>query len=697
MSSRRGAGGTAVRGRHLPALDGVRALAVAGVLVYHLRLGWASGGYLGVDLFFVLSGFLITGLLLEEHLASGRIALAAFWARRARRLLPALLLLLGALAVGAGLGALTGAVDIRGLRGDALATLAYGANWHQLAAGQSYFAQFQAPSPLQHTWSLAIEEQFYLVWPVVLLLALGLLGAGRRAAGRWRGALLTGTLVAGVASAAWMGWLAAHGAGLDRLYYGTDTRAADLLAGAALAVACAGRPEPGPRARRVLHVAGPLAAAALAVLWARAGTGGQPPRLMFEGGFALAAVLAVTVLADVRQAQPGPLGLVLRLSPLRAVGRISYGIYLWHWPVVTQLTAARSGLSGAWLDMARVGITVVLAAASYVLVEQPLRRARFHTWPRAVRAALAPVGMGVTAVVVALGTVPPAVAQAAAGPPSSPAGAPVAGAGGLTGQVPVTLGRVPSSAAPLRVLLVGDSVMRAQAPAVRAALTATGAAVVEDSSYPGWGLSTDHTWAADLPALLARTRPDLVVAMWSWDDDWVLSDPAGYRRALEQFVGELLHPGAGVPGVTGVLFEQFPPLEPVPDAPDPAAQARRVAGAVAWSRMAATLPAAFPGAVQYLPVSPAVEWHGRFASWLPPVAAPDAPGAQWLRARSVDNTHFCPAGAARYAAALVADLQQLVGLPAPSTDWWQGTWADDPAVYDTPAGSCPADRPPAGT
>lgn len=683
----------AVRGRHLPALDGLRALAVAGVVAYHLRLGWAGGGYLGVDLFFVLSGFLITGLLVEEHLVTGRIALGAFWARRARRLLPALLLLLAALAVAAALGAATHAVDLRALRDDALATIAYVANWHQLVAGQSYFAQFQAPSPLQHTWSLGIEEQFYVLWPLLLVVVLR---SGRApGGGTWSGrrAVIAGTLGAAVASAALMGWLAASGAGLDRLYYGTDTRAFDLLAGAALALAVAARPEPGRPARRLLHVAGPVAALVLLALWATAGAGQRPPRLMFEGGFLLAAVAAVVVLADARLAEPGPLGRVLRLAPLRLLGRISYGVYLWHWPVIVEVTPARTGLTGAGLDLVQVAVTLALAGTSYVLVEQPLRRARLVRWPLAARLALVPTAMAVTAGLVAVSTLPPAVAQAAAGDPG-PAGV-VPGAGGVRPGQPVSLpaGRVPSTAAPLRVLLVGDSVMRTESPALRAALAATGAAVVDDVSYPGWGLSTDHTWSTDVPGLLERTRPDLVVAMWSWDDTWLLSDPAGYRRTLERYVDLLLHPGGGAPGVAGVVFEQFPPLGPAASAGDPSVEAQRVAGVAAWNAMVSSLPAAFPGHVAYLPLAGAVELDGRYASWLPPPGSPAAPVATWDRVRAIDDTHFCPAGAGRYASALVADLGQLLSLPPAAPSWWTGSWAQDAAAYDTPQGTCPADHP----
>src|SRR5437763_6444404 len=151
--------------RYMPALDGLRAFAVAAVIAYHLNLTGAGGGYLGVDIFFVLSGFLITGLLVEERGRTGRIALRAFWGRRARRLLPALLLLLSALSLYAGLGG--PGLNRSTLRPDALATLFYGANWHLIFTQSSYFTQFAAPSPLLHTWSLAIEEQFYVLWPLI--------------------------------------------------------------------------------------------------------------------------------------------------------------------------------------------------------------------------------------------------------------------------------------------------------------------------------------------------------------------------------------------------------------------------------------------------------------------------------------------------------------------------------------------------
>ena len=372
-------------GRHLPALDGVRALAILGVIAYHLGAGWASGGYLGVDLFFVLSGFLITSLLLEEKSSRGRIGLGAFWGRRARRLLPALFLVLVAVSVyavanGRFSSPTSGgaAIDLGGLRGDALATLAYVANWHAIFSHQSYFTQFSTPSPLTHTWSLAIEEQFYLLWPLVIVALV------RLSPRRWRRVGL-GLCVAG-AGASMLAMAVLYRPGVDpsRIYYGTDTRAFDLLVGAALAFVAAARPQPGPRARAALHRVSPVALVALGALWATAGTSaGLPRSWMFEGAFLGCAVLAGLVIADVRQLDQGPLARVLSTPPLRWIGTISYGLYLWHWPVIVYLNHPRTGLDGAGLDGARIGLTFALATASYYLVERPIRRASFAgTRPR---------------------------------------------------------------------------------------------------------------------------------------------------------------------------------------------------------------------------------------------------------------------------------------------------------------------------
>ena len=283
---------------HVPALDGLRGVAVVGVLAFHL--GHLRGGYLGVDLFFVLSGFLITSLLLVEREGTGRIDLGAFWARRARRLLPALFLLLAAVAAYAA----TNPVDVvmSGLRADALATLAYIANWHAIVADKGYWDLFASPSLLEHTWSLAIEEQLYVVWPLVVF---GALRFGRRA-------VLGTALVLAAASA--LAMVVLHGAGDDtsRVYFGTDTRAAAVLVGAALAAWRGSRFRGAP-------AVGAVAAALLGVAWCTVpGTAGW----LYEGGFLVCSIAGAVVLAGALQ--PGPLATVLSARPLRHLGVISY-------------------------------------------------------------------------------------------------------------------------------------------------------------------------------------------------------------------------------------------------------------------------------------------------------------------------------------------------------------------------------------
>ena len=704
----------AVSGRHLPALDGLRALAVAGVLAYHLGLGWASGGYLGVDLFFVLSGFLITSLLLEEWVTAARIGLLAFWSRRAKRLLPALFVLLLAICVFVvvmgrfGPAGWASAVDLSALRGDAIATLLYVANWHAIFAHQSYFARFAAPSPLEHTWSLAIEEQFYAVWPLVLV---ALLWTCRRLGASWRRAGIVLTVAGVVGSASWMAVLYRSGASLTRVYFGTDTRMFDLLVGAALAMLVAARPEPGAKARAVLHVAAVPAAAALAWCWVVAGTSeGNPRAWMFEGGFLACACLAAVVIADVRLVERGPLARALSIPPVRWIGTISYGIYLWHWPVFVYMTSAVTGLHGAVLDSARVGTTLLAAHASYVLVERPIRRHRFVRWRRSLT--LAPLAGAATVLAVVAATVPSIVVGAVAPGAATEAaqaiatgGHPVPGAGGVSGETPLHLPAF-GPADPLRVTVIGDSVAKAAEPAIAAALDATGEVKVTDATIDGFGLTTDPIWKTSLPTIVRSHRAQVVLATWSWDDECgpgaptplvrrhsdvcALEDPRAYRAMLETAVRSMLAQGAA-----GVVFLQFPTTGPV-TVPTPAqssaADALRAAGEAAWDRVARSLTTALPGKVLYLPVAGSVLLEGRYSAWLPPADHPDAPKAQWDRVRTTDNVHLCPAGAARYADAVLSDLATMFHLAAPPSGWASGRWTRA-ASYDTPPGACAGAHP----
>jgi peptidoglycan/LPS O-acetylase OafA/YrhL len=689
---------TAVTGHHLPALNGLRALAVAGVMAYHLQLGWASGGYLGVDLFFVLSGFLITTLLLEEWVRTGTLDLSDFWARRAKRLLPALFLVVAGLGLYLVLNAqfggpgANGLVDLPALRGDAISTLLYVGNWHAIYAHQSYFAQFSTPSPLQHTWSLAIEEQFYLVWPPVLLLVLR---AGRRS---WRQLGLLIAIAVALVSAALMALLFHPGTDPTRVYYGTDTRAFDLMVGACVAFLAAARPQPSERSRRLLHAAAPLAAVALGVAWVIGGTAsGLPKNWMFDGGFLACAALAAVVVADARLLDQGLFARVLSVPPLHFLGTISYGLYLWHWPIFVYLNGARTGLSTGPLDAVRIGATLVVATASYYLVERPLRRIHLHGQ---IRLWLAPLAGIATAVVLIVATTP-AVADpnAVATTSQTAASGAVAGAGGYQDQVPITIpaGTI-SPSRPLRAIVLGDSVMQGAYFGINAALSATGEAVAFPNSIPGFGLTTATNWPTSIPNIIRHERPQIIIASWSWDQDGpttpnALHQPRAYTALLRRAVSVMLTAGDGV---DGVVFTQFPVSGQIAAA-NPADQVpynrARTEGLAAWNNIAEKMTTYFPGRVMYLPVGTSLLLNGHFSSWLPPVGHPHAAADQWIRVRKLDNVHLCPEGVVRYASAILSDFTAIFHLAPADPHWVSGTWTTNP-VYNNPPGGCPDDHPP---
>lgn len=341
-------------------------------MIYHVRSTWLPGGFLGVDLFFVVSGYLITSGLLRERAGRATSVLGAFWVRRAKRLLPAALLLI--VMVLAATEAWL-APEVRAVRAAALASGAYITNWYFIVFHQPYFETVGRPMPLQHLWSLAVEEQFYLVWPVLLLCALRFVPSR---------VVLLGTVALAGASAALMWTLYERGADVSRLYYGTDTHASGLLVGAALALgqdAYVRRPmwRVGPV---VTDVSGALALVALAWLcwWL-----GEWRALLYHGGFIFAALLTVVALiaairTDSRFAR------WMGVPPLRWIGLRSYSIYLWHWPVLVFL---RGHFGDAGLLLTALPATCLLAEASYRYVERPVRtrgverlwgRMRRSTW-----------------------------------------------------------------------------------------------------------------------------------------------------------------------------------------------------------------------------------------------------------------------------------------------------------------------------
>lgn len=351
--------------RYMPALDGLRAMAVMAVVIYHLNPSWAPGGLLGVCLFFVLSGYLITDLLIAEWDRSGYINLKNFWLRRMRRLLPVLFTVLAAVMVWI---AFFAPERLGSVGKDALAATFYTSNWWYIFHQVSYFESFGPPSPLGHLWSLAIEEQFYLLWPLLLSPALHYLPR--------RGRIITLTIGLASLSAAAMAFVYQPGLDPSRVYYGTDTRAFALLIGAALAFVWPSRKLSFTLSRKqrvMLEGAGGLGSLTVIGMM---GTTNQYQPFLYQGGlliFSLAAAVLVAVLAH----PTSTLGRFFSLKPLRWTGVISYGIYLWHYPVIA-LTApvVNAGGFDVKLALGQLSVTIILAGLSWYFIEEPIRHGK---------------------------------------------------------------------------------------------------------------------------------------------------------------------------------------------------------------------------------------------------------------------------------------------------------------------------------
>jgi len=365
-------GGVALRLPYLPGLDGLRAIAVGAVLLYHAGVSWLPGGFLGVEVFFVISGYLITALLLAEWHQHGRLDLRTFWIRRARRLLPVLYLLLFVVLAFA---VIRLPDEIARLRGDALAAFGYVTNWYFIFRQQSYFEVIGRPSLFQHLWSLAIEEQYYVIWPPILALMLH----------RWsQRRLLTILLGTAAASSLLMAILYRPGVDPSRVYYGTDTRAAGLLLGSALAVAWAPWRTLGRATQRTivwLDRAGVGAILLLIILFMRLN---QSQAFLYRGGFALIALATATAIAGTVAPGARLLPALLDSRPMRWIGERSYSLYLWHWPLfaVTR-PEIDTQLSGLPLLILRLTLAMVLADISYRWFETPIRRGALgRLWAR---------------------------------------------------------------------------------------------------------------------------------------------------------------------------------------------------------------------------------------------------------------------------------------------------------------------------
>lgn len=349
----------------MPGLDGLRAVAVMAVVAHHFPVLGVTGGFLGVDLFLVLSGYLITALLLAEREDTGRIAIKDFWMRRVRRLIPAAALVIGTVAIWITL------IDTRFLRASwavVLSSIGYVTNWYVLSLPTTW--ELGRFTPLEHMWSLALEEQFYLVWPMIM--AGVLIVAGRRS-------LAAGAAVGAIASSAWGIILFLQSPDNARyVYFATDTRVAGLLVGCVLAVLAHPRRIVNWRAPLWVTLIGPI----LLVLFVMTADVLIQAPLYFQGGIPLVAALSAGLI--VFAIIPGPLRTILALRPLRWLGERSYGVYLWHVPVIILLTP-NLGVPmrhTAWMITWQVALTLALAAASYRFVELPIRREGFRAYGR---------------------------------------------------------------------------------------------------------------------------------------------------------------------------------------------------------------------------------------------------------------------------------------------------------------------------
>lgn len=353
--------------RYMPGLDGLRALSVIAVIAYHLNMKWAQGGFIGVGVFFVLSGYLITDHLLLEWQQTKRLSLTHFWIRRFRRLLPAMICMIIVVMLWL---TVSDPSRVSELAGDVFSSLFYVHNWYLIFEEVSYFNSFGPPSPIGHLWSLAIEEQFYFVWPLVLLI-------GIKAAQR-RGRLVKWILMLAILSAIVMGVLYEPGGDPSRVYYGTDTRAFALLIGAALAIVW-----PSTRisstismpARRILDMVGTLG---IVLLIAMIYQVNEFNAWNYPMGLLIVSVISMVLIA-VLVHPASRLGLVMGCRLLVWIGKRSYSLYIWHYPVIIlSRPQIHTDTKNLILIVGQLIVTVIVAALSYRFIEEPMRRGSFQ-------------------------------------------------------------------------------------------------------------------------------------------------------------------------------------------------------------------------------------------------------------------------------------------------------------------------------
>jgi peptidoglycan/LPS O-acetylase OafA/YrhL len=576
-------------------LDGIRAVAVLGLIASH-TFAWIPGGFYGVDAFFVLSGYLITTLLITEWRGTGTIVLRRFWAGRARRLLPALFLMV--VVLGIVLAAFPKVLATPHVIGDALSTVFYASNWYQVQGHVGYFQTTLQPSPLQHTWSLAIEEQFYLVWPLIVLAVLKL-GTGPMAAARrarrsrrqstvpvleggfvtliprgsdppdpaWtrrrRLHILFALAAFGALASAFEMAVLAPGGSTPRTYFGTDTRAQALLVGAAIAAALAlWNPARFRWFRRLAGVVGLLGMAGTGFLWA---TANQNSVFAFSGGFLVASLAAGGIVLCAGVNKDAPSIWLLEIPPIPWLGQISYGIYLWYWPVLLVMTASRVphwGIVGLFVE--QVAVMIGLATVSAYLVELPIRRGalpHWRSWVAAPLGAAAAIGAVLASTLVPVGAT--AIGPASGGTTTTTTSSPGAPSTTTTTFAPVLSALSPPMPTAahthrVKVLLVGDSIAGSLAAGLTQYESNDNVEIVNEG-IPGCSVAMDqqikvlfYTLPPGLPC--AAGDPSALMTQWKRWVDQYNPDVVLYVARGETFDQE--HNGAWVDiGVSS--FDQY--------------------------------------------------------------------------------------------------------------------------------------------
>ncbi|MBC1543774.1 acetyltransferase [Listeria sp. FSL L7-0233] len=355
--------------KYVPSIDGLRALAVIAVIAYHLNFSWAKGGFIGVDIFFVLSGYLITNILLTQWEKTQSLQLKQFWIRRFRRLIPAVYVMIVVVVIYA---VFFHPEILKNLRGDAIASFFYVSNWWFIFHDVSYFDSFGLPSPLKNLWSLAIEEQFYMIWPAFLLVFLKWVKNPKL--------LLKIVIGLGLLSAIWMTILYVPGTDPSRVYYGTDTRAFDLLAGCALAFVWPFTrlsPVVPKKSKAVLNIAGTISILGF-ILFTAFVSEYQP--FLYRGGLLFVAILGVIMIATISH-PASYLSKIFSFKPLRWIGTRSYGIYLWHYPIITLTTpVVELTQPNIWRAILQVAATFIIAELSFRFIETPIRKNGFISY-----------------------------------------------------------------------------------------------------------------------------------------------------------------------------------------------------------------------------------------------------------------------------------------------------------------------------